>query len=458
MDMELAKQGMQLVHDFELGVATAGEIDSQAIAALTALLTSAVACDEMDDDTCDELFGSDDPIDLAVAAIEMLANHNAVDAIDGIIAFADCQFTHSDFDDSLLDTLPKALSSFSISGIALLLEHAVLRSHDETTRCILIEAVKQWGQNQQEERCSLESMISQGLNNARANPIRVNTDLMMLVIHWKLKGFGESIERAFSIDRIDCGMAGEWSEIRRQLHVEGMGLPMPERPYNSMEDLRKKAGVGVFSNKPLVMHGEIEEAAAEEYLDNALDAFRGSDEGQQLQSKGQRIGYLYNFLDLGLTYLGVSVDSMTVASAREILLELFPRKMSMDPRDCKKVIDELCAFWGFVDRVHQLESAKQIENAIRSMLAEFRREMSNTDNFGMAKSLITAGVSAGFDMTSQDDIQKFIQLYNTSVVAQREASSGNGSSFSRVEYPSPSEPPKMSLKQRKKLLAKKKRK
>lgn len=458
MDIELAKQAMRLIRDFERGGDATLEIDSQAIASLTTLFLPISLSEDMDDNTFAELFGDDEPVESGLTAIKILASHNAVEAIDAIVAFIEGQISPHDYDDYPHDTLPEVLSLFGTEGIALLLIHAAVGSRNEATRCLLIDAVKQWGQCREVERTSVATTISKGLNNVRDNPIQVNTDLMMLVVDWKLKGFGELIERAFSYDRIDCGMAGEWEAVRRQLHVEGMRLPMPEKPYNSMEDFKKKLGIGIFSDDALFMHGEIDEQAAAKYLDNAMEAFRDSDEGQRLQSKGHSIDCLYNFLDLGLNDLRVTVDLMTVTNAQEILLGCFPRKLSMDANNCTSVIDELCAFWHFVDRVHQLESAKAIGTEIHAMLAEFRQEMSNTDNFGMAKSLVMSAMAEGFDLTSQEDIQKFINQYNSRLVAQRAVLNGNESSFARAEQPIANAAPNMSLKQRKKLLAKRKRK
>ncbi len=449
MDRELTKQAMQLIRDIENGAETKQELNSQLIAALTALFKSISVCEEMDDDAFAELFGIDEPVESGVAAIKILAIHNAREAIDDIVDFVEWQISHSDHDDYLWDSIVEVLALFGSEGITSLLELAVLGSRSENVRSVLINAVFHWGKCHKVVPASVESLIAQGLNNASKNPVQVNTDLMMLVVELKLEGFGEVIERAFSLDRIDCGMAGDWEEVRHLLHVEGLNLPMPEKPFNSLDDCRRNAGMGVFSENIIFMLGEIQEEAAQEYLSNAMDAFRDSAEGQQLHSQGQRLGYVYNFLDCGLNYMHVTVDLMTVADALEILLELFPRKLSMDVKNCRSVINELCAFWHFVDRVHQLESAKEIETTIRSMLSTFRRKMSDTESFGMAKSIVMSAMAEGFDVSSQEDMQNFISLFNTRLLEQHEHASEDFNANASRNTP---------LKQRKKVLAKKKRK
>ena len=272
----------------------------------------------------------------------------------------------------------------------------------------------------------------------------------MLVIDWKLDAFSESIERAFSSNRIDCGMAGQWDEVRRMLHVEGLGLPMPEKPFNSMDDFRKKVGIGCFSDNVIFMLGEIQEKEAREYLDNAARAFERSDEGKGLTKPIVRNGYVHNFLELGLHSLGVTVDSMTLQDVREILLEIYPRKVSMGSEDCQEALDEVSAFWKFVDRVHAVEDAKRIGAEIRALHSEFRREMDDPRNFGPAKSMVMAGKAEGFDMATQEGAQAFMQVYNARLSADRFDSSITHSTDSLVMG--------MSRKQRKKLLGKKKKK
>lgn len=453
IDGEMIKIAMQLIHDFECESDGKIELDSRAVASLTALLETIAVCGEMDDITFDEIFGAVDPVEAGVTVLEILAKHDVVNAISSIVDFIGVHVDEDTDDDFLFDDIPDALESYGVEGIVSLLEHAVSGEHNERARGVLIQAVNQWGTRQEEIPDSVKKLITHGLDNATNNPIRINTDLMMLVVDWELKGFDESIEKAFSNDRIDCGMAGEWEDVRRILHAEGVGFTMPERPYNSLRDFRISIGVGVFSKKSIFLDGEIQEEAASKYLDDAVNQFASSEEGRQIEG-----GYLHSFLDIGLTYLGVTVDAMTVGDVREILLDIFPRKVSMEAKECAAVIHELSAFWQFLDRVYRLELAKEIEAEIRGMLAEFRSEMSNPANFGMAKSLFMAGQAAGYEMTNEEDMHRFFAEYNSRLATFDRSRMGNQGANTRIDLPNESSVSGMSLKMRKKLLEKKKRK
>jgi len=453
VDRELTERAMRLIRDFDRKSEVNVEIDSHAVASLTALLESVAVYDEMDNDTVEELFGADDPVDAGVTALEILANHNVVDAIPGIIDFIRLQISEGTDDDYLFDDIPDALDSFGEGGVVSLLEHAVSSGLNERARSVLIQSVKRWGDRQEAVPNSVKTLISHGLEHAANHPIRVNTELMMLVLDWELEGFGESIERAFSLDRIDCGMAGGWEDVRQMLHVEGLGLSMPEWPFDSLDDFRTSIGVGIFSKKPIFFDDEIQEQAASKYMENAVREFTLSDEGRSFEG-----GYVSSFLDIGLTYFGVTVDAMTVGDVREILLEVYPSKVALKAEECTASISELCAFWHYVDRMHRLEFAKEIEKEIRGMLAEFRSEMANPANFGMAKTLFMAGAAEGYDMMNVEDNRKFMAEYNSRSTAFRPSGLGHQEAISRMDQSDANSISGMSLKMRKKLLDKKKRK
>ncbi len=48
-------------------------------------------------------------------------------------------------------------------------------------------------------------------------------------------------------------------------------------------------------------------------------------------------------------------------------------------------------------------------------------ELSDSSNFGMAKSFVMMGQEQGFDMTTQEGMNKFMLAYNASLLAGREA-------------------------------------
>jgi hypothetical protein len=180
------------------------------------------------------------------------------------------------------------------------------------------------------------------------------------------------------------------------------------------EDLLDQ-GIGCFSNQPVFDGGETDEEAAYNYYETACQAFAGSTEGKAVLEEDEYPGYVHQFLELAITYLGVIVDNCAIQDVEEILLELFPRKVSMEADRCESVNAELAAFWRFVDRVHKVESAGEIAGVIESMSDEFRSAMTDSSNFGIAKSFFTSGQNAGFDMTSQEGLNAFMAAHNANL-------------------------------------------
>lgn len=119
-----------------------------------------------------------------------------------------------------------------------------------------------------------------------------------------------------------------------------------------------------------------------------------------------------------MDYLGITPAQMSSDSLREILFDIFPRKLSAEPDEAPEIIRELQFFWKFLQREFYLENAaaclKVLDDKATCTLEE---EMSNPANFGIAKSFVMMGEARGFDMTSQEDVDKWMATYNAELAA-----------------------------------------
>jgi hypothetical protein len=342
--------------------------------------------------------------------------------------------------------LPHALVLLGPDVAEQLMEFAADARQSCTARVTVLESIKDLGEQHPAIAQSLSPRIVAVLENAAENPVLVNTDLMGLAIDWKRPEAAEVIERAFSMNKIDCGCFGDWDAVRRELHVEGIGLAMPERPFNSLDDFRRKVGIGCFSKEMLFNMDEFDDQAVENYLNEACRAFSVSPEGKQVLGEDIPASNVHLFLDLAIHYCVVTVDTMTIADAKEVLLEIFPRKVSMDAEHCEEVITELAAFWRFVDRVHGLDHTNEIAKTVTALSNRFREAMTDRSNFGMAKSMFMIGDEAGFDMTTQEGLDELIGTYNGSLLAAHQPEPS-------VPTPASAEQKRADRKNRKKLLA-----
>jgi hypothetical protein len=163
------------------------------------------------------------------------------------------------------------------------------------------------------------------------------------------------------------------------------------------------------------------EETLQAYQEALLELFSQSPEGQARSQVDPGIGFwAAQLIDYGSTYLGVTLPQMRVTHLREILSEIFPRKISLaSPEDAHDALPELIAFWEYLKREYQLPAAETLLEYLRNVNpAEFKSWMTDPAKFGMAKSLLMRGQVAGFDMTDQTESQAFINLYTASLLTE----------------------------------------
>jgi hypothetical protein len=170
--------------------------------------------------------------------------------------------------------------------------------------------------------------------------------------------------------------------------------------------------------KAVNRYGEPDEKKAAEYQEQLFKLFVESPEGQALFDEGIRPVWADTMMEYGFGYLGVTPAQMTPNNLREILLDIFPRKVSAEPEEAPNMIRELQAFWRFLQREFQLENAAAClkildDKAVRQL----KKEMSNPANFGMAKSFVMMGKERGFDMTTEEGINEWMKTYNAELGA-----------------------------------------
>jgi len=160
------------------------------------------------------------------------------------------------------------------------------------------------------------------------------------------------------------------------------------------------------------------ERIANQYKEQLIQLFEQSPEGQTLQDENIEPGWASMMLDFGLDYLGKTPPQMSPGDLREILFDLFPRKVSAEADEAPDIIRELQLFWQFLQREFSLENAAACLKVLDNRATrELKEEMSNPANFGIAKSFVMMGQQRGFDMTSEEDMNAWMATYNAELAA-----------------------------------------
>jgi hypothetical protein len=162
--------------------------------------------------------------------------------------------------------------------------------------------------------------------------------------------------------------------------------------------------------------GSYLEEKASRYEEALMELFAASPEGQAIKERGTELGWAGAMIHYAITYPGVTPPMMTPSDLEEVVFGLFPRKVITEKGDAAEIIQELRAFWQFLQRVYQLPQAKQMLACLTPQAARrLERKMQEPANFGMAKSFIMMGREAGFDMESPEGMQAWVKAYNATV-------------------------------------------
>jgi hypothetical protein len=158
------------------------------------------------------------------------------------------------------------------------------------------------------------------------------------------------------------------------------------------------------------------EEKAVRYEEALMDQFATSRSLTSDQREGNRTGLGSGDDPLCLTYPGLTPPTMTTADLEEVAYSLFPRKVLTEKGDGAEIIQELRAFWQFLQRVYQVPQAEQMLAGLTPQAARrLERELQEPANFGMAKSFVLMGKEAGFDMESPEGMRAWVEAYNATV-------------------------------------------
>ncbi len=165
-------------------------------------------------------------------------------------------------------------------------------------------------------------------------------------------------------------------------------------------------------------YGELDEKKSAAYRKQLIDLFIESPEAQALFDEGIRLSWTDMMMEYGFSYIRATPAQMTPDNLREILFDIFPRKVSAEADEAPDIIRELQAFWKFLQREYQLENAAAClkvldDRAVRTL----EKEMSNPANFGMAKSFFMMGKARGFDVYTQEGLDEWMKTYNAELAA-----------------------------------------
>lgn len=193
----------------------------------------------------------------------------------------------------------------------------------------------------------------------------------------------------------------------------------------------------------------------ERWTDELLRRFGESPEGRALPDLG--ISWLDMIFRYALDYEGKAPAEIDSNILELVLLDVFPRKVSMEPAHAGPLVREAEAFFRFAGRELGAEHAEDCRAVLTEELAaEMERKLADPRNFGPAKSFFASGEAAGYDMTSQEGIDAYMLAYNAGLTAGGLGS--HGASLPAPGRPSRPQGDRKQKKRKRKLVKKSRRK
>ena len=178
---------------------------------------------------------------------------------------------------------------------------------------------------------------------------------------------------------------------------------MSDKPFN----IRQLDGLDYDEAEPLL----------DDYQETLIELFVNSPEGEEYCKTYPDVGFwISQFIYYGFSYEGFTLPHMKVADVETIIEDLFPRKLTLlSPEEGENAIPELLAFWQFLKREFKLRNGTSIIKYLRDIEPEFKEIMEDSSKFGFAKSFVTLGHKAGFDMSTEEGLKQFQEIYNANI-------------------------------------------
>ena len=145
--------------------------------------------------------------------------------------------------------------------------------------------------------------------------------------------------------------------------------------------------------------------------DELDEDFRQSPEGSVIGNGQIDISRL--IVDFAANYLNETIATLLPEGLEEILLEIVPQKVSIGAEDAKGVIHSAHAFYQYLKREHGLLQADVcLEILNDKAVEELEAALSDSGNFGIAKSVVNLGKQAGFDTSTPEGMDEFMHALN----------------------------------------------
>ena len=130
---------------------------------------------------------------------------------------------------------------------------------------------------------------------------------------------------------------------------------------------------------------------------------------QEVQEHAE--GVAWNIAHLALSYEGTPLERLNTHVLREVLLELFPRRVSAGPEFFVQVAPAARAFLEWLQAEGILKEAAPLVRAVDGWADRIVAHAADRSRWGMAKGLCMLAMEAGVDMSDREAMDGFLEMF-----------------------------------------------
>jgi hypothetical protein len=165
--------------------------------------------------------------------------------------------------------------------------------------------------------------------------------------------------------------------------------PVRTTPFDIHEEVRDAQGM-------------LDEAWFADYSAELMKRFAESPEGKPLQDPH----WSHIIMTLTRTFENVTVAKLDKDGLEHIIFNVFRRQVSCLSEEASGIIQELHAFWRFLDREFKLKHTAQCLTTFdETAVKELHEGLSDAQGIGAAKSLVMQVIEAGIDMSWDEAVE-----------------------------------------------------
>ncbi|MBF0425208.1 MAG: hypothetical protein HQL66_05275 [Magnetococcales bacterium] len=150
--------------------------------------------------------------------------------------------------------------------------------------------------------------------------------------------------------------------------------------------------------------------------------------------KAEAESVIMHFAEFMLDYLGREPEAWRTNDLWECCVEIIPRKVTAEEVYFRAVAPVLSSFFRYLDEAGLLLSAGSLAQEVERLGPKIVTNAVNPAFWGPAKKFAMKARAAGVDMSSQEDLDRFMLQYNQQLMEQRKLP-GSMEAFDHSEPP-----------------------